>query len=185
MPSAGRTAAHGGAEEGAGKEGILFRLAEAAVGRPEGAVRAVLYPVVGEKTLRDLVAEAKANEKTFKAKVRTTLRSSYSSYYRPLLPPLLNTLGFKCKQHRLPAGMDALALLVKYADVDGKTRFYEAGNAVPMDGVVRWDWRDAVVDDKGKRVGGAGVQPEGRPARRLRVGPHRAPRRDPPAREPR
>ncbi|WP_406163787.1 hypothetical protein OG298_43505 (plasmid) [Streptomyces sp. NBC_01005] len=38
--------------------------------------------MVGEKTLREPVAEAKANEKVFKAKVRTTLRSSYSSYYR-------------------------------------------------------------------------------------------------------
>ncbi|MEV5085659.1 hypothetical protein AB0K74_45485 [Streptomyces sp. NPDC056159] len=63
-----------------GKEGILFRLADAA--QPEGTVRTVLYPLVGEKTLRDLVAEAKANEKAFKAKVRTTLRSSYSSCYR-------------------------------------------------------------------------------------------------------
>ncbi|MEU9651341.1 hypothetical protein AB0E00_20825 [Streptomyces sp. NPDC048110] len=42
------------------------------------------------------MAEAKANEKVFKAKVRTTLRSSYSSYYRQMLPPLLNTLGFEC-----------------------------------------------------------------------------------------
>lgn len=65
-----------------GKEGILFRLAEAAVGKPDEIVRAALFPVVGEKTLRELVAEAKANEKVFKAKVRTTLRSSYSSYYR-------------------------------------------------------------------------------------------------------
>lgn len=79
-----------------GKEGILFRLADAAVGQPEGTVRKVLYPMVGEKTLRDLVAEAKANEKAFKAKVRTTLRSSYGSYYRQMLPPLLRTLGFRC-----------------------------------------------------------------------------------------
>ncbi|MFI1839752.1 hypothetical protein [Streptomyces olivaceoviridis] len=106
-----------------GKEGILFRLADAAVGRPEGTVRAVLYPVVGEKTLRDLVAEAKANEKAFKAKVRTTLRSSYSSYYRQMLPPLLNTLGFKCNNTAYRPVMDALALLAKYADVDGKTRW--------------------------------------------------------------
>ncbi|MFJ7911392.1 DUF4158 domain-containing protein [Kitasatospora sp. NPDC096204] len=133
-----------------GKEGILFRLADAAVGRPEGTVRAVLYPVVGEKTLRDLVAEAKANEKAFKAKVRTTLRSSYSSYYRQMLPPLLNTLGFKCNNTAYRPVMDALALLAKYADVDGKTRFYDVGDAVPMDGVVRKDWREAVVDDKGK-----------------------------------
>jgi len=133
-----------------GKEGILFRLADAAVGRPEGTVRAVLYPVVGEKTLRDLVAEAKANEKSFKAKVRTTLRSSYSSYYRQMLPPLLNTLGFRCNNTAYRPVMDALALLAKYADVDGKTRFYDPVDAVPMDGVVRKDWREAVVDDKGK-----------------------------------
>jgi hypothetical protein len=88
-----------------GKEGILFRLAEAAVGKPDEIVRRALYPVVGEKTLKDLVAEAKANEKVFKAKVRTTLRASYSTYYRQM-PPLLKTLDFTVQQHRLPEGQD-------------------------------------------------------------------------------
>ncbi|MFE7001169.1 DUF4158 domain-containing protein [Streptomyces griseus] len=133
-----------------GKEGILFKLADAAIGKPDDVVREALYPVVGEKTLRDLVAEAKANEKVFKAKVRTTLRSSYSSYYRQMLPPLLRTLGFKCNNTAYRPVMDAMALLEKYAEVDGKTRFYDAGDTVPMDGVVRKDWREAVVDDKGK-----------------------------------
>ncbi|MEV7436932.1 Tn3 family transposase [Streptomyces griseoviridis] len=133
-----------------GKEGILFRLADAAIGKPDEIVRTALYPVVGEKTLRDLVAEAKANEKVFKAKVRTTLRSSYSSYYRQMLPPLLNTLGFKCNNTAYRPVMDAMRLLAKYADVDGKTRFYDGADEVPMDGVVRKDWREAVVDDKGK-----------------------------------
>lgn len=133
-----------------GKEGILFRLANAAIGRPEGTVRTVLYPVVGEKTLRDLVAEAKANEKAFKAKVRTTLRSSYSSYYRQMLPPLLMTLGFRCNNTAYRPVMDAIALLEKYAEVEGKTRFYDGADVVPMDGVVRKDWREAVVDEKGK-----------------------------------
>ncbi|MEU5470524.1 hypothetical protein [Streptomyces lydicus] len=133
-----------------GKEGILFKLADAAIGKPDEIVRTALYPVVGEKTLRDLVAEAKANEKVFKAKVRTTLRSSYSSYYRQMLPPLLNTLGFKCNNTAYRPVMDAMKLLAKYADIDGKTRFYDAADEVPMDGVVRKDWREAVVDDKGK-----------------------------------
>ncbi|MFE7245344.1 Tn3 family transposase [Streptomyces sp. NPDC057580] len=133
-----------------GKEGILFKLADAAIGKPDEVVREALYPVVGEKTLRDLVAEAKANEKVFKAKVRTTLRSSYSSYYRQMLPPLLRTLGFKCNNTAYRPVMDAMALLEKYAEVDGKTRFYDADDTVPMDGVVRKDWREAVVDDKGK-----------------------------------
>jgi hypothetical protein len=106
---------------------------------------------LGEKTLKDLVAEAKANEKVFKAKERTTLRSSYSSYYRQMLPPLLNTLGFKCNNTAYQPVMDAMKLLKKYADVDGKTRFYDtAEDEPPMDGVVRKDWREAVVDDKAR-----------------------------------
>ncbi|MEU5090381.1 DUF4158 domain-containing protein [Streptomyces sp. NPDC021356] len=47
-----------------GKEGILFKLADAAIGKPDEIVRTALYPVVGEKTLRDLVAEAKAKPTT-------------------------------------------------------------------------------------------------------------------------
>ncbi|MGW7824433.1 hypothetical protein ACWGLF_41605 [Streptomyces puniciscabiei] len=133
-----------------GKEGILFKLADAAIGKPDETVRRALYPVVGEKTLRDLVAEAKANEKVFKAKVRTTLRSSYSSYYRQMLPPLLKTLHFRSNNTAYRPVMDALMLLEKYAKVDGKNRFYDAGDQVPMDGVVRKDWREAVMDEKGK-----------------------------------
>ena len=45
----------------AGKETLLFRLAEAAIARPYHTVRAVVYPVAGEKTLRDLVAEYKSS----------------------------------------------------------------------------------------------------------------------------
>ncbi len=133
-----------------GKEGILFKLATAAVDKPDEVVRRALFPVVGEKTLRELVAEAKANEKVFKTKVRTTLRSSYSSYYRQMLPPLLTTLGFRCDNTAYRPVMDAMRLLTEYADVDGKTRFYDATDVVPMDGVVRKDWREAVVDDKGR-----------------------------------
>ena len=32
-----------------GKAGILFRVAEAAVGRPEGVVREVIFPAAGEQ----------------------------------------------------------------------------------------------------------------------------------------
>ena len=61
-----------------GKEGILFKLAEAAVGKPDEVVRRALYPVVEEKTLMDLIAEAKANEKGGAAerRARRTRRSS-------------------------------------------------------------------------------------------------------------
>ncbi len=44
-----------------------------------GTVREAVYPVVGEKTLRELVAEAKANESVFRAQVRTVLREQTGS----------------------------------------------------------------------------------------------------------
>jgi hypothetical protein len=69
-----------------GKQGILFKLAAAAVDHPDELVRAALYPVVGEATLRDLVAEARANERAFSTRVRVQLRSSYSHHYRRGLP---------------------------------------------------------------------------------------------------
>ncbi|MFE2939435.1 hypothetical protein ACFXKG_10325 [Streptomyces sp. NPDC059255] len=65
-----------------GKEGILLRLAEAAVAEPGGTVRKVIYPVAGESTLKALAAEAAANEARYRARVRTVLRSSYSNHWR-------------------------------------------------------------------------------------------------------
>jgi hypothetical protein len=40
-----------------GKTTLLFRLAEAAVDKPDGTIREVVFPVVSEQTLRDLVKE--------------------------------------------------------------------------------------------------------------------------------
>ena len=43
-----------------GKQNLLFEVAGAALEKPDGVVRDVVFPVVGEQTLRDLVREAKA-----------------------------------------------------------------------------------------------------------------------------
>lgn len=133
-----------------GKETILFRLAEAAIEHPDDTVREALYPVVGEKTLRELVREAKANQQAFQSRVRTVLRSSYSSYYRRMLPPLLAALDFRCDNTAYRPIMDALDLLRRYADIDGKVRFYAETDRVPLQGVVPNAWGEAVVDDRGR-----------------------------------
>jgi hypothetical protein len=46
--------------------------------------------------------------------------------------------------------MDAMRMLEKYAEADGKTRFYDGSDTVPMDGVVCKAWREVVIDDKGR-----------------------------------
>ncbi|MDW4904094.1 hypothetical protein RB628_01770 [Streptomyces sp. ADMS] len=44
----------GGAGEVRGKEGILFKVATAAVAKPDEVVRRALFLVMGEKTLRPI-----------------------------------------------------------------------------------------------------------------------------------
>ncbi|MFD4439619.1 Tn3 family transposase [Nocardia sp. NPDC058519] len=133
-----------------GKDNILFRLAQAAVDHPDDIVREALYPVVGEKTLRELVKEAKANDQVFQERVRTVLRSSYSNHYRRMLPALLAALDFRCNNTAYRPVMVAIELLARYASIDGKVRFYDQHALAPVDGVVPKAWREAVVDEKGR-----------------------------------
>jgi len=89
-----------------GKTALLFKLAETAVARPDETVRDAVFPVVSEKTLRQLVQETKANETVFQGKVRTVLRGSYSNHYRRMLPALLSVLRFRCHNTAFRPVMD-------------------------------------------------------------------------------
>ena len=60
-----------------GKQNLLFELAGAALDRPDGIVREVVFPVVAEQTLRDLVKEWKATGPTYRTTLRTVIRNSY------------------------------------------------------------------------------------------------------------
>jgi TnpA family transposase len=133
-----------------GKEAILFAIAEAALDHPDETVRSALYPVVGEATLKDLVAEARANEAALRQRVRTILRSSYSAHYRRMLPGLLEAMEFACNNSAYRPVMDALDLLGRYTSHPGRERYYAKAETAPLDGVVPREWRDAVVDEDGR-----------------------------------
>ena len=64
-----------------GKTTLLFKMAEAALEQPNGVVKEVLYPVVSEQTLSDLVKEYRSNGPTYRRHVHTILRASYSGHY--------------------------------------------------------------------------------------------------------
>ena len=137
---------------GARQGDVLFRLAEAAVRAPGRDVRDALYPVGrGADAASDLVAEAKANEQAFQARVRTVLRSSYSHHYRTDAAEAAGALEFRCNNTAYRPVMDALELLRRYADRDGRSRHYDRADRVPLDGVVpKATGGTAVVDDRGR-----------------------------------
>jgi TnpA family transposase len=131
-----------------GKDQILFRVAEVAVDRPDDTIRSAVYPVVDERTLRDLAREARAEERVFNDRVRTVLRSSYSTYYRRMLPALFSALTFRSNNTAYRPVLDAIELLKRYAATNGKSRHYETTDKIPLDGVVPKSWRPAVIDDR-------------------------------------
>jgi len=104
----------------------------------------VVFPVVDEQTLRDLVKEWKATGPTYRTTVCTVIRNSYRGHYRRMALKLLFALEFHSNNDRHRPVMQALELVRRFADT--KVRTFPADEDVPLDGVVRGLWCDAVVE---------------------------------------
>jgi len=127
-----------------GKHNLLYRIANASLDQPEGTVKEVIYPVVSEQTLKDLVKEFKANGTAYRQKVHTVIRSSYSHHYRRVVPKLLETLEFRSNNDIHRPVIEALELLKKYAD--SKQRYYSPDQEVPIEGVLKSGWREILLE---------------------------------------
>ena len=131
-----------------GKQNLLFDLAGAALEQPDGIVRDVVFPVVGEQTLRDLVKEAKATGPSYRITLRTVIRNSYKGHYRRMVPEILQRLEFCSNNERHRPIIQALDLLKRYAD--SKLQTFPAEEVVPTDDIVRGLWREAVFEKDAK-----------------------------------
>ena len=131
-----------------GKQNLLFDLAGAALEQPDGIVRDVVFPVVGEQTLRDLVKEAKATGPSYRITLRTVIRNSYKGHYRRMVPEILQRLEFRSNNERHRPIIQALDLLKRYAD--SKLQTFPAEEVVPTDDIVRGLWREAVFEKDAK-----------------------------------
>jgi hypothetical protein len=75
------------------------------------------------------------------------LHASYSSYYRRVIPDLLEALQFRLSNTRHAPVIDALALMRRYAG-RSQVRSYDADETVPLDGIVPADWRSVVLEER-------------------------------------
>ncbi len=128
-----------------GKTNILFHLADATLAQPDGVVRDVVFPVVGESTLRALVKEWKATGPAFRNTLRGFIRNSYKSHYRQMVPELLETLDFRSNNEVHRPVIRALEVIKQYAGT--KLHNFPVDENVPLDFVPPL-WRDAVVEDE-------------------------------------
>ncbi|MEU7748044.1 Tn3 family transposase [Nonomuraea sp. NPDC049158] len=137
-----------------GKENILFKVADAALGQPDDPVRAVIFPAVsgGEQTLRELVHEFKTKGPAYQTTVQTTLRASYTNHYRRGLIALLDTLEFRSNNTAFQPVIEALELIRRYAKA-GNTTYYPRGEVAPEHRGTAGEWEDLVFrkDRRGRR----------------------------------
>jgi Tn3 transposase DDE domain-containing protein/uncharacterized protein DUF4158 len=129
----------------AGKTKLLYKFAKVCQQHPHGVVQDVIYPVVGQQTIDDLVKEAEADS-AYDTRVRLVTRASYGHHYRRVVPALLDTLDFRCNNDVHRPVMRALALLERHRD--SVLTAFPRDEDVPLDGVVKDAWRDLVEDEK-------------------------------------
>ena len=127
-----------------GKPNLLFEIAGASIDKPDGTVREVVFPIVGEQTLRDLVKEGRATGPAYRTTLRTVIRNSYKGHYRRMVPELLEKLEFRSNnEHHRPV-IQALDLLRRHAGSKAPT--FPTDETVPTEGIVRGLWRDATIE---------------------------------------
>jgi len=127
-----------------GKTNLLFRIAEVAVAQPSGVIENVIYPVVSQQTLRDLVKEYKSTGIAYRQRVYTVMRASFANHYRRMIPQLLEMLEFRSNNDIHRPVIEALELLRKYAQ--SQARYYAPGEEIPIDGVLKSGWKDILLE---------------------------------------
>jgi len=127
-----------------GKTGLLYRVAVAAIEHPRGIVDEVIYPVIGEQTLKDLVREFKNTGIAYQREIHTTMRSSYGKHYRRMLTPILNALTFCTHHEKKSPIIEALHLLKKYSH--SPSVYYSTAEVVPIESIVQDNVYDIVVE---------------------------------------
>ncbi|WP_190813404.1 Tn3 family transposase [Saccharopolyspora pogona] len=137
-----------------GKENILFRITEAAVGDPDGVVRDVVFPAAGGVgTLMDLLAEYKTKGNAFRQHKQRVFKASYTNHYRAGLIELIDALEFRSHNTVHRPVLDALELIKRYrVETTHATQYYARGEHVPVDGVIPADLAELLhrVDKRGR-----------------------------------
>ena len=133
-----------------GKQQLLYRLAEAMLENPDGIIREVLYPLVGEEKLEALVEEFKTTG-TYRQTVQTRVNASYTHHYRQILPPILEVLEFRSNNEQYQPLIDALTLVAAY--LEENMTLYPPNEEIPLKGVVPKQWQNWIYqqDSQGRR----------------------------------
>ena len=113
---------------------MLFHIAEAVFEDPDSVVRDVVFPVVNEQTIEQLVKEFRSSGPGYVNKVHTKIRASYAQHYRRMLPRILEALEFRSNNTAWRSILDAIDVIKLHPD---RQERYFAVEDIPVDDIVR------------------------------------------------
>lgn len=134
----------------ASKHKLLYEIAVATVGVPEGKVKDVVFGAVPKTVLEQIILEYEAASPEFQTQVRKSVLRSYGSHYRKMLPLLLGMLEFRTNRPAYKPLIEGIALMKRHLNDKGVN--YPAGEAVPTEGILNDEWRDLVYKQDSKGV---------------------------------
>lgn len=127
-----------------GKNRILYRIAEAVTSNPDGTVREVLFPEIGEEVFKRLVEEFKPGKTSYEVVRSQVIRKKYRHFYRRMMKPVLDVLEFRSNNSAYDPLLKGLELVHRYLDT--KHTEYPEGEDIP-EVILTGHWRELVLGE--------------------------------------
>jgi len=131
-----------------GKDTLLFNIAQVCISDPDKTIRDKIYPIADGDKLQHIIEEYKKKGSKYQSILHQQIRSSYASYYRRMVQPILEHIEFQSNNKEYQAILEGLVLIKKYFS-SGKKYFPETED-IPMDFLPE-KWKKRILDkDTGK-----------------------------------
>ena len=126
-----------------GKEKILLNMANTSLKNPSGIIEEILYPVVGgKKRLKALVDEL-CSKREYNERVYSTIRRSYSSHYRQIIPDILDLIDFRSNNTKYQPLVRAIQVIKR--NMRSKSLYLPQDEDVPVKGVIPNHMKEMVI----------------------------------------
>ena len=134
-----------------GKSHILYRVARAATQHPDETIRDAIFPVVKEDVLHRLVEESELIEPGYEVSRTRIMHKKYSSSYRRMVKPVLDTLVFRSHNPAHASLLTGIELMHRY--LDRRHVYYPETETIPDD-ILTGIWRKIGMEEssQGSRV---------------------------------
>jgi len=132
-----------------GKNAVFSKIADSALQNPEELIKDAIYPIATPELLHNILKDLNHQGATYREKVFTVMKSSYSKHYRRMVPEILRVLEFKSNNISHQPIIDALALVKTKHNL--KKKYMTFTETIPFEGVIKPSWREIVLENDEKK----------------------------------